>query len=99
MKEMCRNFVCNTGGCPCQSANACPAATNRAATETARPAVTEDCTACVIKQVGLAQAMVPSQPYEAPMEQEQSLVCGTVFADLVMPYCMGWNFYRYGKEA
>lgn len=58
-----------------------------------------DCNACVIERVGLAQAFVPSQPFTQPMEQEQSLVCGTVFADLAMPYCSGWNIYRFGREA
>lgn len=57
-----------------------------------------DCNACVLERVGLAQAFVPNQPYEAPMEQEQSLVCGTTFSALVMPYCSGWNLYRFGKE-
>lgn len=99
MKEMCRNFVCNTGRCPQQSAN-----TQRSASAVNPAAIIPDtsmgdCNACVIERVGLAQAMVPFQPYEAPMEQEQSLVCGTVFADLVMPYCSGWNLYRFGKEA
>lgn len=97
MKEMCRNFVCDPGRCPQQSANtqrSMPsAAANNAAT------IPNQCNACVIEQVGLARAMVPFQPYEAPMEQEQSLVCGTVFADLAMPYCSGWNLYRFGKEA
>ena len=41
--------------------------------------------------------MVPFQPYEAPMEAEQSLICGTVFADLAIPYCSGWNLYRFGR--
>ena len=52
----------------------------------------------MIERVGLAQAMVPFQPYEAPMEQEQSLICGTAFADLAMPYCSGWNLYRFRRE-
>ncbi len=58
-----------------------------------------DCNACVMERIGLAQAFVPSQPFSQPMEQEQSLVCGTVFSDLVMPYCSGWNIYRFGREA
>ncbi len=57
-----------------------------------------DCNACVLERVGLAQAFVADQPYEALMEQEQSLVCGTAFSALVMPYCSGWNLYRFGKE-
>ena len=51
-----------------------------------------------MEKIGLAQTYVPSQPYTQPMEQEQSLVCGTTFTELVMPYCSGWNLYRYMKE-
>ncbi len=47
--------------------------------------------------MGRRRAMVPFQPYEAPMEAEQSLICGTVFADLAIPYCSGWNLYRFGR--
>ena len=53
----------------------------------------------MLEQIGPAQAMVPFQPYEAPMEAEQSLICGTVFADLAIPYCSGWNLYRFGRGA
>ncbi len=96
MKEMCRNFVCNTGRCPQQSANTQRSSSSAAAYPAALPP--ENCNACVIERVGLAQAMVPFQPYEAPMEQEQSLICGTAFADLAMPYCSGWNLYRFRRE-
>lgn len=34
----------------------------------------------------LAQAYVPPQPYESPSTPEQSLICGTVFSALSMPY-------------
>ena len=54
-----------------------------------------DCSSCVMNRIGLAQAYVPSQPYTTPIEQEQSLVCGTAFSELVMPYCSGWNLYRF----
>lgn len=95
MKEMCRNFVCDPSRCPQQSANtqrSTPSAAKNAA------ASANQCNACVIEQVGLAQAMVPFQHYEAPMDQEQSLICGTAFADLAMPYCSGWNLYRFRRE-
>ena len=92
MKEMCRNFICN---------NKQHSQTN--ATMTNTPLVQEismtDCSSCVMNRIGLAQAYVPSQPYTLPMTQEQSLICGTVFSDLTMPYCSGWNLYRFGKEA
>lgn len=92
MREMCRNFACNQR---CKQNNA-DAPTPAALT----PDTTMgDCNACVSERIGLAQAMVPFQPYKAPMEAEQSLVCGTAFADLVMPYCSGWNLYRFGREA
>ena len=85
MKEMCKNFICN-GTCGMQPE---PPADMPAA---------ENCNACVMEHIGLAQAFVPFQPAQMPMEQEQSLVCGTAFSDLVMPYCSGWNLYRFGKE-
>lgn len=63
----------------------------------ARPYPTEDmsCNACVLEKVGLAQAFVPMQPYETPSTPEQSLICGTAFSALSMPYKSGthilWN--------
>lgn len=83
MKEMCNHFICD--GTPSN-----PGQT---------PPMADGCAACVIERVGLAQAYVPSQPYQPPMEQEQSLVCGTVFSELVMPYCSGWHLYQSAKEA
>ena len=89
MKEMCRSFICR---------NQAPA--DHAQTAAILPDTSMgDCNSCVMSRIGLAQAYIPSQPYNAPMEQEQSLVCGTVFSDLVMPYCSGWNLYRFRKEA
>lgn len=44
------------------------------------------CNACVIAEIGLAQVFVPSQPYKISMNPEQSLVCGTTFPVLSMPY-------------
>ena len=67
-----------------------------------QPTMTDDaCNACVLERVGLAQAMVPSQPYTAPQGEENSLVCGTVFADLVMPYPQGFHIWlnREGAQA
>ena len=89
MKEMCRNFACNN---------------QNIASEPKSAAILHetdmgDCSSCVMGRIGLAQAYIPSQPYSAPMEQEQSLICGTVFSDLVMPYCSGWNLYRFRREA
>ena len=100
MKEMCRNFVCNN---KCQQRETCSG--RRSSAQSANTAAIMpdtsmgDCNACVIERIGLAQAFIPSQPFEQPMEQEQSLVCGTVFSDLAMPYCSGWNLYRFRREA
>ena len=96
MKEMCRNFVCNNR---CQQNSVNPPS----ATATQSAAILPDtsmvaCNHCVMEKIGLAQAYVPSQPYTQSMEQEQSLVCGTTFTELVMPYCSGWNLHRYMKE-
>ena len=85
MKEMCRNFVCNTGRCPQQSANTQRSSSSGAAYPAALPPETSP---------NEIEIEVP----EAPMEQEQSLVCGTAFADLAMPYCSGWNLYRFRRE-
>ena len=90
MKEMCRNFICNNNRC--QQTNT--AQTTSSSTPIPDTPIT-NCNTCVMKQIGLAQAFIPSQPYTTPMEQEQSLVCGTTFTELVMPYCSGWNLYRF----
>ena len=91
MKEMCRNFICNNNGCP--------AASTAQSANLSYPNNSKDCSTCVMERVGAAQAYVPSQNFTQPMEQEQSLVCGTVFSDLAMPYCSGWNLYRFRREA
>ena len=93
MKEMCRNFICNNNRCQQASINHTPAS---AQTVAIQPDLSMgDCSSCVMNRIGLAQAYIPSQPYTVPMEQEQSLVCGTAFSELVMPYCSGWNLYRF----
>lgn len=66
--------------------------------DTCETETTMDCNACVIKKVGLAQAFVPSQPYQTPSSAEQSLICGTVFSDLSMPYVQGSHIKRNAKE-
>ena len=96
MKEMCRNFVCNNR---CQQNSANIPSTTATQSATILPDIPMgNCSRCVMEKIGLAQAYVPSQPYTQPMEQEQSLVCGTTFTELVMPYCSGWNLHRYMKE-
>ena len=90
MKEMCRNFICNNNRC--QKAIS---AQTTSAFEPESDTPMNNCNTCVMERIGLAQAYIPSQPYTTPMEQEQSLVCGTTFTELVMPYCSGWNLYRF----
>lgn len=82
MKEMCKNFVPDN----CSSVSQTP--------KNVIPEYTE----IIDESMELAQAYVPLQPYMAPMGQMQSLVCGTAFADLVVPYCSGWHIYRFAKE-
>ena len=58
MREMCRNFACNQH---CRQNNA------ETASATLTPAtMTGNCNACVLEQIGPAQAMVPFQPYRIP---------------------------------
>ena len=61
----------------------------------------QSCNACVLDKIGLAQAMVPIEPYEIPSAPEQSLICGTAFSALSMPYKSGthirWNGRRERK--
>ncbi|MCI1959742.1 MAG: spore coat associated protein CotJA [Clostridia bacterium] len=45
-----------------------------------------DCNDCIIERVGFADAYVPYQTEFAVMCPEKSLVCGTAFAVLAMPY-------------
>ena len=90
MKEMCRNFICNSNRCH-QANTAQPTYDFPSTPDTPMG----NCNTCVLNHIGLAQAYIPSQPYTTPMEQEQSLVCGTSFTELVMPYCSGWNLYRF----
>lgn len=95
MKEFCRNSDCMENESQQSGASRTFSVTPAALSPDTSMG---DCGACVRERIGLAEAYVPSQPYEAPMEQEQSLVCGTAFAELVMPYCQGWNIYRFGGE-
>jgi len=94
MKEMCRNFICSN---PCASTQNAAAKT-AGSTNMLSDKPIDSCNACVMERIGPAQAYVAFQSYAVPMEQEQSLVCGTVFSELVMPYCKGWNLYRFSKE-
>ncbi len=54
-----------------------------------------DCNAWLIHKIGLSQAYVAPQPNAVTMSEEQSLVCGTAFADLVQPYMQGSNLTKF----
>ncbi len=54
-----------------------------------------DCNAWLINKIGLAQAYVAPQPNANTMTEEQSLVCGTAFGDLVQPYIQGSNLTKF----
>ncbi len=82
MKEMCKNFVPSDCFTIGQKPND----------------MVSEYNAIIEESMELAQAYVPFQPYMAPMDQTQSLVCGTAFYDLVVPYCSGWHLYRFAKE-
>lgn len=101
MKEMCNYFICEpddmTGGG--NTGNGNTGSGNTGGNTGNTPSETGSCAACVLAKVGPAQAYVPSHAYEPPMEQEQSLVCGTAFSGLVVPYCSGWHLYQSAKEA
>lgn len=100
MKEMCSHFICSTNKCPAtqQQTNSRQMQSDTSPAAILPDTGMGDCNACVLEQIGLAQAFVPNQPYAPPMEGEQSLVCGTAFSSLVMPYCTGWNLARFAKE-
>ena len=94
MKEMCRNFICNNNRSPQTSLHDTPSASFA----TISNVPMNDCNNCVMNRIGLAQAYIPSQTYTPPMPEDQSLICGTVFSELAMPYCSGWNLYRFRRE-
>ncbi|NCC16866.1 MAG: spore coat associated protein CotJA [Clostridia bacterium] len=81
MKEMCNDFVPNNFPSVSQMPND----------------MNSDYTAIIEESMELAQAYVPFQPFMAPMGQAQSLVCGTAFYDLIVPYCSGWHLYQFAK--
>lgn len=97
MKKMCRNPICNTDFQQ-KTANT-PFSTNSSVNTIADDTAGSNCSPCVLNQIGIAQAYIPSQKYSPPMPQEQNLLCGTVFSELIIPYCSGWNLYRFRKEA
>ncbi len=58
----------------------------------------EDTMVTGMKKPELGTCNIPSQPFTPEMSNENSLVCGTVFKDLVMPYESGWHLYKKTEE-
>ncbi|WP_313528838.1 spore coat associated protein CotJA [Anaerotignum sp.] len=83
MKEMCNHFV--SDNCSCVK-------------DQMPDNMIPEYSMLIEESMELAQAYVPFQPYTAPMSQAQSLVCGTAFSDLVVPYCSGWHLFQLAKE-
>ena len=95
MKEMCNDFIKEID----VTITAAPPATEMSKKQVTPRIIAQnknviDCNTCVLQSIGLAQAFVPFQPNGKTMELEQSLVCGTAFADLVHPYIKGSNLKR-----
>ncbi len=98
MKEIGGDFLDDVP-CTLLAASVRPSAKTTAAKSTQSTTKADtSCNTCILQTVGLAQAMVASQPYTAPKSQEQSLICGTIFTDLSMPYPQGFHLWAAGKE-
>lgn len=102
MKEMCDDFImeqtavstiqANRKMCPCQNG----AGSTTGGTSNGNTTSTEmDCNAWLINTIGLSQAYVAPQPNANKITEEQSLVCGTAFSDLVQPYVQGSNLIKF----
>lgn len=103
MKEMCNDFImeqtsvsaieANRRMCPCQNGSG----NTTGSTENGSGNTTTEmhCNTWLINTIGLAQAYVAPQPNANTMSEEQSLVCGTAFADLVQPYAQGSNLIKF----
>jgi hypothetical protein len=96
MKESYGNyykiFGCACKGCGCNEKNKCEGRTAGAEAALCENAKDQfcfepvDCNDSLIEMIGLADAYVPYQTEFSLMSPEKSLVCGTVFAGLVIPY-------------
>ena len=107
MKEMCNDFVNDTVSAMETTRN-CRRCHNHATGSmtgsmtggmtgniTGRIGEQKDCNDWLIDRIGLAQAYVAPQPNADTMSQEQSLICGTAFGDLVQPYKQGSNLVKF----
>ena len=95
MKEMCKDFINEIDTIVADAPSETALASNEMSKNQVTPRIIAqkknpmDCNTCVIQSIGLAQAFVPFQPNANTMDLDQSLICGTAFADLVYPYTRG----------
>lgn len=54
-----------------------------------QPAVSDALNYEMINAIGLARAYVPTQPFSQTLGEINSLACGSVFGELIMPYVKG----------
>ena len=96
MKEMCNDFIAETTVSGMETRRQCQCSNNIGSTTGVVGEDTiMDCNAWLIHKIGLSQAYVAPQPNAVTMSEEQSLVCGTAFADLVQPYKQGSNLVKF----
>ncbi len=95
MKEMCDDFVVEQNAVSVMEARRCPCQNRPNDTTSTDTIIQMDCNAWLINKIGLSQAYVAPQPNANTMSQEQSLVCGTAFGDLVQPYIQGSNLTKF----
>ncbi len=96
MKEMCNDFIAETTVSTIEARRHCHCPSNTGSmTGVVGDDTMMDCNTWLINKIGLAQAYVAPQPNAVTMSEEQSLVCGTAFADLVQPYVQGSNLTKF----
>jgi|GEM_PF-2343800 len=95
-------FGCARKKCGCEESSACEAKAEAAETtcediKNKYCFEAADCNDCIIERTGLADAYVPYQPEFDVMAPEKSLICGTVFQSLAMPYKKSGCVQKGGK--
>ena len=95
MKEMCNDFVNDTVSAMETTRNCRRCHNHATGSMTGSIGEQKDCNDWLIDRIGLAQAYVAPQPNADTMSQEQSLICGTAFGDLVQPYKQGSNLVKF----
>ena len=92
MKEMCNDFLKEENTASNRTTRRCSCPNNGSTDDML---IEQDCDSWLIGKMGLAQAYVPFQPNADTMTAEQSLICGTAFSDLVVPYVQGSNLVKF----